>query len=325
MTDINKKLKVAMYFFLLFTVSCVEEEDPCKKSDDQAVSDSGNGSAIKTENGCDSEDDPSDDEPVPTPDPDPEPEPIPDPEPEPIPEPVPVPTPLPDPGVTDPASLNSPWKRENTSIVIDAYEGNSINWEKMIRDKKMVGVIHRSSIGMRVDKKYASREKLAKERGYLWGAYHLGRRGNTIRQADLFLSLIKDQENTLMILDLEDTGSSSFMSLDEAQVFMNYIYEKTGKVLTVYANHSTTKKLNTKMKNNPLFHQSKLWYARFKSKVTDYPIGIWPNYFLWQFSSEINCSRTGSCLYNVPGTSSDMDINVYNGSHGELVNRWNNN
>lgn len=226
--------------------------------------------------------------------------------------------------VTDIDALNAPWNKEGTSIVIDAYEQNRIDWNKMAADTKMVGVIHRSSIGMRVDKKYVERKNIAKERGYLWGAYHLGRRGNTIAQADLFLSLIDGEEDTLMVLDLEDTSSSSFMSLDEAEVFMDYVYEKTGRIPVVYANHSTTKKLNTKFKNKPIFQQSKLWYARFKSRVTDYPSGIWPNYFLWQFSSEINCSRTGSCLYNVPGTSSDMDINVFNGDFTALQAQWNN-
>lgn len=222
-------------------------------------------------------------------------------------------------------SFNQPWLNNKTSIVIDAYEGNSIDWDEMSGDKKMVGVIHRSSIGLRVDKKYAQREELALERGYLWGAYHLGRPGKVIEQAELFLSLIGDKENTLMILDLEDTNSSRFMNLDEAKEFMDYVYLKTGKVLTVYANHSTTKKLNKKFKNDALFKKTKLWYARFKRRVTDYPAGIWPSYFLWQFSSEINCNVTGRCLYNVPGTSSDMDINVFNGSLDKLKNRWNNN
>lgn len=221
-------------------------------------------------------------------------------------------------------SFNRPWEKSLTSIVIDAYEGNSIDWDKMSTDKKVVGVIHRSSIGMRLDTLYQSRKKIALERGYLWGAYHLGRRGDTIAQANFFLSLINNEANTLMILDLEDTNSGNFMSIDEAVIFMNYVYEKTGRIPVVYANHSTTLLLNQKVKNNPLFHQSKLWYARFKSNIADFPVGVWKNYFLWQFSSEINCSTTGACLYNVPGTKFDMDVNVFSGSASELAEKWNN-
>ena len=151
-----------------------------------------------------------------------------------------------------------------------------------------------------------------------------GDKGNVKEQVDLFLRLVGDAEDTLMILDLEDTSNGTFMTIDEAAEFMEMVYERTGKVPVVYANHSTTKKLNSQMANNHLFQQSKLWYARFKSNVYDYPSGIWPNYFLWQFSSEINCSTTGSCLYNVPGTSSDMDINVFYGTESDLKAKWNN-
>jgi lysozyme len=222
------------------------------------------------------------------------------------------------------AAYNAPWKSSNSSIVIDAYQGNSIDWNKMATDKKVVGVIHRSSIGSTVDTQYKARKKIALENGYLWGAYHLGRPGNTNAQADLFIELLNNEPNTLGILDLENTTNGQFMTIDEAATFMQRVYEKTGRVLVVYANDSTTKLLNSKMKSNPLFQQSKLWYARFKSNISDFPAGLWKGYFLWQFASELNCSSTGSCLYNVPGTLFDMDVNVFYGSKSDLQAQWNN-
>jgi lysozyme len=290
------KTTTSKYLALLLTIfafSCVQEQDPCK--DKSATAEA------KEKAKC---------EPKP---------------------PVDVPDDTPDapdqpetPEQTITASFNQPWKKADTSIVIDAYEGNSIDWNKMATDTKVVGVIHRSSIGTRTDTQYKARKKIAKERGYLWGAYHLGYRSNTIAQADLFLSLVDDDPETLMILDLEDTSAGNLMSIEEAVVFMNYVYEKTGRIPVVYANHSVTNTLNQKVKNNPLFQQAKLWYARFKANVTDFPAVIWKNYFLWQFSSEINCTTTGSCLYNVPGTKSDMDVNVFYGTPRELEARWNN-
>lgn len=279
--------KYLVLFLTIFAFSCVQEQDPCKDKDATAEA--------KEKAKC---------EPKP---------------------PVDVPDETPDtPEQTIKASFNQPWKNADTSIVIDAYEGNSIDWNKMATDTKVVGVIHRSSIGSRTDAQYKARKKIAKERGYLWGAYHLGYKGNTIAQADLFLSLVDNDPETLMILDLEDTSSGNLMTVEEAVVFMNYVYEKTGRIPVVYANHSVTISLNQKVKNNPLFQQAKLWYARFKATVTDFPAVIWKNYFLWQFSSEINCSTTGSCLYNVPGTKSDMDVNVFYGTPRELEARWNN-
>ncbi len=221
-------------------------------------------------------------------------------------------------------AFNNPWNSNNSTIVIDAYEGNSIDWDKMATDKKVGAVIHRASSGLIIDSQYSARKKTALERGYLWGAYHLGKKGNTLAQAKLFLSLVNNEPNTLMILDLEDTSAGNFMTIDEAVIFMNYVYEQTGRTPVVYANQTTTVQLNSKVKMNPQFQNSKLWYARFKSNVTDFPVGIWSGYFLWQFSSEINCSSTGSCLYNVPGTESDMDVNVFYGPARELASQWHN-
>jgi lysozyme len=223
------------------------------------------------------------------------------------------------------AEFNSPWKESNTSIVLDNYEGNTFDWDKLATDKKVVGFIHRSSIGMTVDKKYIERKKIAIERGYLWGAYHLGKPGNTIAQAELFLSLVEDDLNTLMVLDMENATSGQFMTTDEAATFMQYIYDKTGQIPTIYANHSTTKEIISKLKNNPLIQQSKLWYARFKNQVIDFPQGLWPTYFLWQFGREVLCRENGTCPYTVPGTGYDMDYNVFYGSKADLQAQWNNN
>ena len=227
-----------------------------------------------------------------------------------------------EPSLTGSDPFDYPWKNPATQIVIDAYESNPIDWDKMATDKRVVGVIHRSADGLNKDKMYDSRRAIAKERGYLWGAFHLGRPGNTIQQAELFLKTVDDE--TLLALDLEDTSNGKMMTIDEAVVFMNYVYTKTGKVCVVYANDSVTKALNDKLKNNLVFNAAKLWYARFKGKVTDFPKGIWSSYFLWQFSSEINCSKDGTCLYNVPGTRYDMDINVFFGSRALLEKSWNN-
>jgi len=223
-----------------------------------------------------------------------------------------------------PEKYNRPWQNPQTVIVIDAYQGNPINWDLMATDKRVVGVIHRATIGRRVDTQYLARRAIAKSRGYLWGAYHLGDSSDPIVQANLFLEVAGDDPDTLLILDLEDTSSSSFMNIPNAVRFMEYVYEVTGKIPVVYANHSTTKALNSALSSHPLFRASKLWYARFRADIPDFPRGIWSSYFLWQFSSEINCNKTGSCLYNVPGTLYDMDVNVFYGTRAALEAQWNN-
>src|SRR5881227_3628243 len=74
--------------------------------------------------------------------------------------------------------FNEPWKNPNVALVIDPFEGNDIDWEKLATDKRLVAIIHRATIGDRADKKYPERKIEAKRRGYKWGAYHLGKPGD---------------------------------------------------------------------------------------------------------------------------------------------------
>ncbi|MGE4133446.1 MAG: glycoside hydrolase family 25 protein [Bdellovibrionales bacterium] len=245
----------------------------------------------------------------------------------PLPTPGRIPAPSPGPDVRLPSSadpFDQPWKVKETAIVIDAYQGNSIDWDKMATDKRVAGVLHRSSIGLQEDTQYKARTAIAKSRGYLWGAYHLGRSGDPIAQADFFLNVVGSDPETLWVLDLEDFSNPSMMSASDAVKFMNYLFNKTGRIPVIYANHSVTQALNQAVGNEPVFKKSKLWYARFRSNIPDFPSGIWSSYFLWQFSSEINCTTTGQCLYNVPGTKFDMDVNVFFGTKGELSAAWKN-
>ena len=72
----------------------------------------------------------------------------------------------------------------------------------------------------------------------------------------------------------------------------------------------------SELSRKTIFSKTPLWYARFVEKIENFPQKIWSTYTLWQFSSEIKVQ------YSIPGTKSDMDINVYNGSVEELKKRW---
>ena len=114
------------------------------------------------------------------------------------------------------------------------------------------------------------------------------------------------------------------MSFDDALVFIQRIKSKTGRYPFVYANNTVTRAINDRFGTDDLFARTHLWYARFKKTVTDFPASTWKTYTLWQFSSEINCSpadRT-KCLYTVPGTEFDIDVDVFNGTIEELRKGW---
>src|ERR1044071_6126145 len=122
--------------------------------------------------------------------------------------------------------FNEPWKNPNVALAIDPFEGNDIDWDQLATDKRVVAIIHRATIGDRVDKKYAERKIEAKRRGYRWGAYHYGKPGDPIKQADFFLDTVKPDPDDLLALDLESSDLDKHMSFEEARIFINRIKEK---------------------------------------------------------------------------------------------------
>lgn len=229
---------------------------------------------------------------------------------------------------TDPG-FNEPWKSPDTAIVIDAFYNNSINWGEMRNDTRVAGIIHKATEGDDfIDPAYSTRRKTAKTRGYKWGSYHLLKKGDPIKQANFYLATIGNSSGEIMALDVECTVNSKCevekyrVSTPEIKAFLKVIKEKTGRYPIFYANHSVVSDLSKNHPNEEILTKTPLWYARFKSRVTDFSTGIWKTYKLWQFSSELNCTEDEQCLYRVRGTLSDMDINVYNGTVEELKAEW---
>jgi GH25 family lysozyme M1 (1,4-beta-N-acetylmuramidase) len=132
---------------------------------------------------------------------------------------------------------------------------------------------------------------------------------------------VNPDSKNLIALDIESTKD---ISLENARKFSLRIKEKTGRWPVLYANNQVVKEISEKYRNDSVFRNMPLWYARFKTVVTDFPRTVWPTYAIWQFSCEINCPKKdkSGCLYNVPGTQNDMDINVYNGTTEQLLKKW---
>lgn len=220
--------------------------------------------------------------------------------------------------------FNEPWKDEQIAIVIDPFQGNEIVWNRLATEPRVVGIIHRATIGSRKDTGYAARKAEAKTRGYKWGSYHLGKPGNPITQADFYLLTVRPAEDEVMALDIESLNPATDMSLANARRFILRIKEKTGRYPMFYANHAVTKEVSNSFGRDEVFSKTSLWYARFTSRVTDFPTKTWDSYTLWQFSSEINCTpaHPERCLFRVPGTKTDMDINIYRGTVEDLKAKW---
>lgn len=214
------------------------------------------------------------------------------------------------------SEFETPWKDPYVALVIDPNHQNSIDWEKLATETRVVGVIHKATMGTKkVDPGYFKRKEEALKRGYLWGSYHWGLAGNPAKQADFYIDTVKPQADELLALDLEKADSKTLMNVDEAIVFVERVKTRTGRYPVLYTNHDSARLISTKYRDS-VFVNTPLWYARFAPKVDDFPAGVWPSYTLWQFSSEIRTQLS------VPGTKRDMDINVYNGTGEELKVAW---
>jgi GH25 family lysozyme M1 (1,4-beta-N-acetylmuramidase) len=240
-----------------------------------------------------------------------------------------------------------PWAANHRALVLDAYEFNQIDLPTIVENKRIAGFIHKGSDGLpppygcktaknntelELCKKnwkvyavakelYNTRRALAKALGLKWGAYHLGRPGNPIFQANHFIDFTNPQPDELIAIDIEDIDPQ-FMSLSDAEEFARHIKRRLGRYPILYVNGSTAKYIAAKRDDYPLLSRLPLWYARYKPEIGEhFPKGNWDNYALWQFSSNINCSKA-SCPYRVKGANIDIDVNVANMTVAELKKAW---
>jgi GH25 family lysozyme M1 (1,4-beta-N-acetylmuramidase) len=218
--------------------------------------------------------------------------------------------------------FNKPWVDSASAIIIDPYYQNHFDFNLIASDPKLVAIIHKASGGLKADDSCETRKVEALRRGYLWGSYHLGKPGDPVKQADFYLACAKPDTNEVMALDIEDTDRTRAMSIPNTIKFIKRIKEKTGRYPLLYVNNDVCSYISKHYSTDTTIANCKLWYARFTEKFTALPVGIWSKYTLWQFCSEINCKRNQQCLYTIPGTRYDMDVNVYHGTKSELKEKW---
>jgi len=106
------------------------------------------------------------------------------------------------------AEFDSPWKDETAALVIDPFYANSIDWDKLVTEKRVVAVIHKSTIGInQMDPGYVKRKAEALKRGYLWGSYHWGLAGDPEKQADHYIDTVKPGDSSAKLIAANDKNS----------------------------------------------------------------------------------------------------------------------
>ncbi|EJN03026.1 GH25 family lysozyme [Phyllobacterium sp. YR531] len=242
----------------------------------------------------------------------------------------------------------TPWSNKARAIVLDGYEHNSFNLAEIVKDPRIAAFIHKGSDGlpanyhckritdatqqelcMRIWRNYAvsrelyqTRRTLAKALGLKWGAYHLGRPGNPIEQANHFIDYAEPSDDELIAIDIEDNDPERFMSLQDAQTFAEQIKLRTGRYPVLYTNGTTAKYIADRRLEFPTLSRLQLWYARYEADIAPhFPKGNWQDYALWQFTSQSNCTKQ-RCPYRPVGTNRDIDVNVADMTVAQLKNAW---
>lgn len=250
-------------------------------------------------------------------------------------------------GVATAGEFSAPWRDKTRPIILDAYEKNPIDWHKVVTNKQIFGFIGKSSDGLpprwgcrkpnrteqTLCKKtfqnywlkkelYQTRRLVAKSLGLKWGAYHLGRPGNPIDQANHFIDFTQPDDDDLLALDIEHDNPKKWISLKDAEIFVKHVKYRTGRYPILYTNHDTAKRIAARRAELPTLSRLPLWYARYRSNITGaFPMGHWDTYAIWQFSAHPNCNKR-RCLYRVAGTKTDIDVNVGSMSAKELEKAW---
>lgn len=251
-------------------------------------------------------------------------------------------------GANAASEFQTPWSNNERAIILDGYEHNSFNLVEIVKDKRIAAFIHKGSDGMpanyyckrivdamqqelctRIWRNYAvsrelyqTRRILAKALGLKWGAYHLGRPGNPIEQANHFIDYTEPSDDELIAIDIEDNDPARFMSLQDAQIFAEQIKLRTNRYPVLYTNGTTAKYIADRRLEFPILSRLQLWYARYEADIAPhFPKGNWQDYALWQFTSQSNCNKQ-RCPYRPSGTNRDIDVNIADMTVTQLRQAW---
>src|SRR4051812_4705940 len=117
-----------------------------------------------------------------------------------------------------------------SNIVVDLSHHNGQPSMTAVTNAGISAVIHKSTQGWKfVDPMYRVNRDAALSVGLLWGAYHFGVGADGVEQADFFLSVVKPDSNTLLVLDFEANTADSSMDLIEARAFVTHVADATGR------------------------------------------------------------------------------------------------
>ena len=178
----------------------------------------------------------------------------------------------------------------------------------------IVGVFNKATQGTSfTDPSLAQNRQNCADNGLLFGAYHFGTGADGLEQADHFLSVVKPESATLLVLDFEANGQGPSMTLDEARAFVTHVREATGRWPGLYAGHYLKELLGCSP--DPVLSSCWLWISQYGP--TPVIPAAWKQWTFWQYTD----GALGPEPHSVEGIGR-CDRDTFNGTPDQLVSFW---
>jgi len=200
----------------------------------------------------------------------------------------------------------------NAVVDISHHNGN-VNLVKAKADG-IIGVIHKATQGQSLkDSQYKTNRTKANDAGLLWGAYHFATGSNGVKQAEHFLNVVEEFENTLLVLDFEPNPTGPSMTLEEARAFVTHVKEVTGRFPGLYSGHFIKQLLGSH--TDPVLSKCWFWLAQYGP--TAVVPANWSTWTMWQYTD----GEDGPRPHEVGGIG-PCDRDKFNGTEAELRTLW---
>ena len=199
------------------------------------------------------------------------------------------------------------------AVVDTSHHNGNINLQLAAADG-IIGVIHKATQGTTgIDPMYQTNRTQAANAGLLWGAYHFGTGGDGAAQAQHFLDVVGNNDNTLLVLDFEPNPGGATMALADARAFITEVQQATGRFPGFYSG-SLIKQLLGNGKD-PVLAECWLWLPEYGP--TPIVPANWPTWTMWQYTD----GNVGPQPHSVNGIG-NCDRDQFNGTEDELRTLW---
>jgi lysozyme len=192
-------------------------------------------------------------------------------------------------------------------VDVSHYDG-TIDWMKAAAGGITFAIMKASEGTTFVDPTFATNWANAGAAGVIRGAYHFFRPADdATAQADYFLQIAGSPAygDLPLAIDLEVTDNLTGAQVAAgAQTFLQRVQQKTGRTPLIYTSHRV---MDTLLGSPTGFSNFPLWVANWGVSCPGMP-SEWSEWAIWQ----------SSATATVPGISSMVDLDQFNGTLGQL-------